>query len=67
MVVGILIFFIQIKHEVDYLLGNRLYLHPFDRVKARRAATGQSDVSTVYFQVDNQPRVFICILVLHKQ
>ena len=55
------------KHKVDYLLGNKLYLHPFDRVKGRRPATGQSDVSTVYFPVDNQPSVFNCILVLHKQ
>ena len=58
---------IQIKHKVDYLLANKLYLHPFDHVKGRRPATGQSDVSTVYFPVDNQPSVFICILVLYKQ
>ena len=39
---------IQIKHKVDSLLGNKLYLHPFDRVEGRRPETGQSDVSTVY-------------------
>ena len=39
---------IQIKHKVDYLLGYKLYLHPFDRVEGRRPETGQSDVSTVY-------------------
>ena len=39
---------IQIKHKVDYLLGYKLYLHPFDRVEGRRPETGQSDVCTVY-------------------
>ena len=48
---------IQIKHKVDSLLGNKLYLHPFDRVEGRRPETGQSDVSTVYFPVENQPSV----------
>ena len=48
---------IQIKQKVDYLLGYKLYLHPFDRVEGRRPETGQSDVSTVYFPVDNQPSV----------
>ena len=52
-------FFIQIKQEVDYLLGIKLYLHPIDCVKGRRPATGQSDISTVYFPIDNQPSAFI--------
>ena len=60
---------IQIKHKVDYLLGNKLYLHPFDRVKGRRPATGQSDVSTVYFPVDNQPSgLFVfCYFINNKE
>ena len=41
---------IQISHKVDYLLANKLYLHPFDHVKGRRPATGQSDVSIVFSQ-----------------
>ena len=48
---------IQIKNKADYLLGYKLYLHPFDRVEGRRPETGQSDVSTVYFPVENQPSV----------
>ena len=39
---------IQIKHKVDYLLGYKLYLHPFDHVEGCRPETGQSDISTVY-------------------
>ena len=47
----------QIKHSVDYLLGNKLYLHHFDLFRACGPQHGQRDVSTVYFPVENQPSV----------
>ena len=48
---------VQIKHKGDYLLGYKLYLHPFDRVEGRRTKTGQSVLVQFIDPVDNQLNV----------
>ena len=47
----------QIKHSVDSLLGNKLYLHHFDLFRACGSQHGQRDVSKFISPVDNHPFV----------
>ena len=49
----------QIKHKVDYLLRNKLYLHPFDHVEGRSTVRpGAEETQNYFFHI---PQLFISL------